>query len=146
QPLRVDHHGWQIFLAMLILWQALRPAGRGAGLLGGLFAAMLLAVSIEGLPLAALFAGIAALRWAWTGDAADRGRLLGYMAGLAGGATLFQFATRGPAGLAGTWCDSLSAPYLAAFVAAAAGTGFAAALRPARRWQRLLLLGGAGAL
>src|SRR3546814_13786065 len=40
RPLRVDHHGWQIFLAMLILWQALRPASRGAGLLGGLFAAM----------------------------------------------------------------------------------------------------------
>src|SRR3546814_12715042 len=74
RPLRVDHHGWQIFLAMLILWQALRPASRGAGLLGGLFAAMLLAVSIEGLPLAALFAGIAALRWALAGDAAEIGR------------------------------------------------------------------------
>ncbi|MBB5704811.1 hypothetical protein [Sphingopyxis panaciterrulae] len=146
RPLRVDHHGWQIFLAMLILWQALRPASRGAGLLGGLFAAMLLAVSIEGLPLAALFAGIAALRWALAGDAADRGRLLGYMAGLAGGAILFQFATRGPPGLAGTWCDSLSAPYFAAFVAAAAGTAATVALRPARPWQRLLLLSGAAAL
>jgi len=146
RPLRVDHHGWQIFLAMLILWQALRLAGRGAGLLGGLFAAMLLAVSIEGLPLAALFAGIAALRWALTGGAADRDRLLAYMAGLAGGAILFQFATRGPAGLAGAWCDSLSAPYLAAFVAATAGVGLAVALRPARSWQRLLLLSGAAAL
>src|SRR3546814_1310814 len=60
------------------------------------------------------------IRGALAGDAADRGRLLGYMAGLAGGAILFQFATRGPAGLAGSWCDSLSAPYLAAFVVAAA--------------------------
>src|SRR3546814_14671127 len=73
------------------------------------------------LPMAALFAGIAALRWALNGDAANRDRLLGYMGGLAGGAILFQFATRGPAGLAGAWCDSLSAPYLAAFPVAAAG-------------------------
>lgn len=146
RPLRVDHHGWQIFLAMLILWQALRPASRGAGLLGGLFAAMLVAVSIEGLPMAALFAGIAALRWALNGDAANRDRLLGYMGGLAGGAILFQFATRGPAGLAGAWCDSLSAPYLAAFAVAAAGSGVAVALRPSRPWLRLLLLGGAAVL
>src|SRR3546814_9603181 len=26
RPLRVDHHGWQIFLAMLVMAQALRPA------------------------------------------------------------------------------------------------------------------------
>src|SRR3546814_6423946 len=69
RPLRVDHHGWQIFLAMLILWQALRPASSGAGLLGGLFAAMLLAVSIEGLPRAVWLDGFAALRWALAGDA-----------------------------------------------------------------------------
>src|SRR3546814_7701063 len=50
----------------------------------------------------------------------DRARLCGYMGALAGGAILLQFATRGPAGLTGSWCDSLSAPYMAAFVAAAA--------------------------
>ena len=145
RPLRVDHHGWQIFLAMLMLWQALRPASRGAGLLGGLFAAMLVAVSIEGLPLAALFAGLAALRWAWNGDAADRDRLTFHMAGLAGGALFFQFATRGPAGLVGSWCDSLSLPYIAAFAAAGAGTALAVALRPARRWVRIALLALAAA-
>ena len=26
RPLRIDHHGWQIFLAMLVMAQALRPA------------------------------------------------------------------------------------------------------------------------
>ena len=43
RPLRVDHHGWQIFLAMLIMAQALRPASWRAGLWGGLFGAALLA-------------------------------------------------------------------------------------------------------
>lgn len=146
RPLRVDHHGWQIFLAMLLLWQALRPASRSAGLFGGLFAAMLVAVSIEGLPLAALFAGLAALRWALNGSARDRDRLLFQMGGLAGGAWLFQFAARGPAGLVASWCDALSAPYLAALTVAAAGTGIAVALHPVRPWVRLLLLGSAAAL
>lgn len=145
RPLRIDHHGWQIFLAMLIIAQALRPATWRAGLLGGLFAAALLAVSIEGLPIVTLFAGLAALRWALHGRDDDRARLCGYMAALAAGGLLFQFVTRGPAGLAGHWCDSLSAPYMAAFVAAAAVTFAAAAATPGRPWVRFLLLGLAGA-
>lgn len=144
RPLRVDHHGWQIFLAMLIMAQALRPATWGAGLLGGLFAAALLAVSIEGLPIVALFAGLAALRWALHGRADDRTRLCGYMGALAGGALLLQFATLGPVGLFGSWCDSLSAPYMAAFAAAAAVTFAVARANPGQPWVRFLLLGLAG--
>ncbi|HWT43422.1 MAG TPA: hypothetical protein VN152_12305, partial [Sphingopyxis sp.] len=119
RPLRVDHHGWQILLAMIVIGQALRPATVRAGVYAGLAAAALIAVSIEGLPIAALFAGLAALRWALHGRGEDRARLCGYMAALAGGALLFQFLTHGPAGLIGRWCDALSAPYLAAFIAAA---------------------------
>ena len=144
RPLRVDHHGWQIFLAMLVMGQALRPATWRAGLLGGLFAAALLAISIEGLPIVALFAGLAALRWALHGRADDRDRLCGYMGALAGGAILIQFLTRGPIGLAGSWCDSLSAPYMAAFVMAAAAIFAIVRANPAAVWLRLLLLGAAG--
>lgn len=144
RPLRVDHHGWQIFFAMLIMAQALRPAMWQAGVLGGLFAAALLAISIEGLPIVALFAGLAALRWALHGRADDRARLCGYMGALAGGALLLQFATRGPVGLLGSWCDSLSAPYMAAFAAAAAVTFAAARGNPGQPWVRFLLLGLAG--
>lgn len=144
RPLRIDHHGWQIFLAMLVMAQALRPASWRAGLLGGLFAAALLAVSIEGLPVVALFAGLAALRWALDGRDDDRARLCGYMGALAGGAILLQFVTRGPLGLVGSWCDSLSAPYMAAFVAAAAVSFAAARANPAVVWVRFSLLGLAG--
>lgn len=144
RPLRVDHHGWQIFLAMLVMAQALRPAAWQAGLLGGLFAAVLLAVSIEGLPVVALFAGLAALRWALNGKNGDRARLCGYMGALAGGAILLQFVTRGPVGLVGSWCDALSAPYMAAFVAAAAVSFAAARANPAAVWVRFALLGLAG--
>ncbi len=146
RPLRVDHHGWQIFLAMLIMGQALRPASGRAGLIAGLSAAALLAISIEGLPIAALFAAIAALRWALHARADDRARLAGYMAGLAGGAAFLQFLTRGPAGLAGHWCDSLSAPYIAALAVAAAAVFAIGRADPARRWLRFAALGGAGVL
>ena len=145
RPLRVDHHGWQIFLAMLIMGQALRAATWRAGLLGGMFGAALLAISIEGLPIVALFAGLAALRWALHGRADDRDRLCGYMGALAGGAILLQFLTRGPTGLTGNWCDSLSAPYIAAFVAAAVVTFAVARANPAAAWARVMLLGVAGA-
>ncbi len=144
RPLRVDHHGWQILLAMLVMAQALRPASWQAGLLGGLFAAALLAVSIEGLPIAALFAGFAALRWALHGRGDDRARLCGYIGALAGGAILLQFATRGPAGLVGTWCDSLSAPYMAAFVAATVIIFASARANPSAVWARFAALALAG--
>lgn len=146
RPLRVDHHGWQIFLAMLILWQALRPASRQAGLIAGVCGAALLAISIEGLPIVALFAGLCALRWALHARADDRARLTGYMAGLAGGALLFQFLTRGPTGLVGRWCDSLSVAYIGAFAVAAVAVLAIAAADPVRRWFRFAALGGAGAL
>lgn len=146
RPLRVDHHGWQIFFAMLIMGQALRPASGRAGLFAGLSAAALLAISIEGLPIVALFAGLAGLRWALHARDADRARLVGYLGGLAGGALLFQFLTRGPAGLAGRWCDSLSAPYIAAFAVAVLAVFLIARADPSRRWVRVLTLGGAGAM
>src|SRR3546814_4305291 len=129
---------------MLVMAQALRLASWQAGLLGGLSAAALLAVSIEGLPVVALFAGLAALRWAMHGRTEDRARLCGYMGALAGGAILPQFATRGPAGLIGSWCDSLSAPYMAAFVAAAAVVCGAARADRRAAGSRLVLLALAG--
>jgi hypothetical protein len=146
RPLRVDHHGWQIFLAMLMMGQALRPASGRAGLIAGLSAAALLAISIEGLPVVALFAALAALRWALGAGSADRARLIGYMGGLAGGALFFQFLTRGPAGLVGRWCDSLSAPYIAAFAVAAVAVFLIARVDPSRRWIRFAALGGAAVL
>lgn len=146
RPLRVDHHGWQIFLAMLVMGQALRPATGRAGLIAGLCAAALLAISIEGLPIVALFAGLAALRWALYARAGDRARLAGYMGGLAAGAGLFQFLTRGPAGLSAHWCDSLSAPYIAAFAVAAGAVFVVARIDPATRWVRFAALGAAGGL
>jgi hypothetical protein len=145
RPLHIDHHGWQILMAMIMIWQAIRPPSAQAGLIGGVAAATLLAISIEGLPIVTLFAALSALRWAIAARAGDRQWLIGYIGALAGGALVLQFATRGPQGLTGGWCDSLSAPYLAAFVVAAAGILAIVRWAPRTPAARLAALGVAGA-
>ena len=145
RPLHVDHHGWQILLAMVMMWQAIRPPSWQAGVLAGLAAAMLLAISIEGLPITAVFAGLAGVRWALHGAPEDRQRLCGYMASLGIFAAFFQFLTRGPDGLVGMWCDSLSAPYIDALLVAGAATVAATYVR-ATRLVRFALLGAAAVL
>src|SRR3546814_16097157 len=59
RPLRVDHNGWQIFLAMLVMATALPPARWRAGRLGGLFAPAAPAVAHEGLPVVGPVGGAA---------------------------------------------------------------------------------------
>ncbi len=63
RPMRIDHHGWQMVMALLALNGAFaRDARRGAWLAGAALA-FWLSVSMEGLPMAAAFMGLFALRW-----------------------------------------------------------------------------------
>lgn len=147
-PLRIDHHGWQIYLSLALLALVLRAPRASDGALAGLAGAALLAISLEGLPAIALFAAIMAAEWIWTGSLAAQRRLTAYLATLAAAAMALQLVTRGPDALVQTWCDALSLPYLAALATAALLVG---ALAPAidRRWPgmvaRIALLGVAGA-
>lgn len=117
--LRIDHHGWQIMLSAALLALALGDATFRRGALAGLTAATLLTISLEGLPMVALFAVLFGAIWAWTGDRGDRARLNGYFFALGLGALVFQWATRGPQGVLGHWCDALSLPYLKMLIVAA---------------------------
>ncbi|MBX9727617.1 MAG: hypothetical protein K2X31_01810 [Sphingopyxis sp.] len=147
-PLRIDHHGWQIYLSLALLALLLRAPRASDGALAGVVGAALLAISLEGLPAIALFAAIMAAEWIWTGSLAAQRRLTAYLATLAAAAMALQFLTRGPDALVQTWCDALSLPYLAALATAALLVG---ALAPTvdRRWPsmvaRIALLGVAGA-
>lgn len=144
RPLHIDHHGWQILLATLILWQAIRPASRQAGVVAGLAAAALLAVSIEGLPIVTIFVGVAAIRWALHGRDEDFGRLIGMTASLAVGTLAFQLATRDPARFGDIWCDALSLPYIAAFAVAVLPLLATTARAPRSMPVRFAVLGIAG--
>lgn len=146
-PLRIDHHGWQILLSLLMLGAVVRPASARQGILAGVAGAALVAISLEGLPMIALMGAIMATAWAWTGDVACRRRLLAYLLCLAGMALLLQVATRGPDALVQRWCDSLSLPYLAALVVAALAVSAGMAMLGRMRGgaiTRFAVLGAAG--
>ncbi|KQT34792.1 hypothetical protein ASG29_01120 [Sphingomonas sp. Leaf412] len=145
RPMRIDHHGWQIVLALVAVLALLgRPTPR-RGALAGLALATLLTVSLEGLPIAAAIAGVAALAWAL--DPRRGGFLAALGATLAGAAALLHLATRGP-GWATPACDAVAPAWLAALAIAGIGVAAATAVAyrtVALRLASLALVGGASA-
>ena len=133
-PMRIDHHGWQVVLALAALnGLAARDVRRG-GLVIGIALAALLAISIEGLPMTAVFLGVLALR-GFVGAPPTRS-----FAGLATASVALAVAsaaiflgTRGIGDLA-THCDQISPIHLALFGVVALGTTRLVTLKPGH-WQ-----------
>jgi len=118
-PLRIDHHGWQIVLALAALNGLHAKDSRRGGLVIGLSLAALLAISIEGLPLTALFLGICVLRG--LRNPASRFDWFAVAAGsLALGLAAIFLGTRGTYDLV-THCDAISPVHLAMLAWVAAG-------------------------
>ena len=123
-PMRIDHHGWQIVLALVALSGLhAKDALKGGAIIGTALAA-LLAISIEGLPLTALFLGVCALR-GLRAPAARFDWLFAASLSLALASVAIFLGTRGTYDLI-THCDAISPVHLALLVWTAAG---AAALR-----------------
>ena len=114
-PLRIDHHGWQAIATLWALVESRRRDGLGAAR-AGLAMAFGLAISLEGLALTAVLAGLIALRWIF----ARQAHLAPYLAALAGGGLLLSLATRHAAFAAHPPADILGWPHLLAFAACAA--------------------------
>ncbi len=145
-PLRIDHHGWQIVLALLALSGLHAAEARIGGVIVGLALAATLSISIEGLPLAALFLVVCGFRGLRAPDARFDW-LLTATAALAGGSALLFLATRGIGDLA-QHCDQVSPVHLAMFAWTALGVAalrFAAPRHLAVSLAGLALIGG-GAL
>jgi len=111
-PLRIDHHGWQLVCALAAMNGLMaRSAVRGGSLIGASLAVWL-AISIEGMPLAAAF--FAVLAWRWLRDRDQRmGLASAILALFLTSAALFM-ATRGLADL-GAYCDAISPVHIAMF-------------------------------
>lgn len=144
RPLRIDHHGWQIALALVGVAAMLDRRPWRSGLIAGAAAAVNLAVSIEGLPFVAALGGLCALRWIIHPQEGER--FEGFVMGLAGMGIAAFAATQAPA----TWfvvhCDSLTLPYVSSFLVAALIVPVARRL-PLGRAGRTAALGGiAGAV
>lgn len=138
QPLRIDHHGWQIFTAILAMTgmvpgrRAWGPAFSGAVLAAGL------SISLEILPVAAAFGGVFALRWLG-GDRASA-PLVAFLAGLTATLTALFLATRGLGDLA-QHCDAVSPALIGFFAIVAAGAALVARAGPRPLPVLVLLLG-----
>lgn len=112
RPLRIDHHGWQIVLALLAVNGLMARSPRLGGWVVGLALAAWVSISVEGLPMAAMIVGVTALRWLRR----DEGKswLISTMQALAAGSIALFLLTRGVGDLA-THCDAISPVHLAIF-------------------------------
>ena len=144
EPMRIDHHGWQIAAALAAAVALVgRPDAR-SGAIAGAALALLVTISLEGLPITVAMTGVALLGWAL--DPARRGQALALPGTLTGAVVALHVATRGP-GLLAPACDAIAPAWIAALGVTsllAAGTILAAPATPARRIAALAVAGIVG--
>jgi hypothetical protein len=143
-PLRIDHHGWQIWMAAIALGGAFDPNPRRGGIVAGMALAVWLQISSEGLPYAALFGGLFALRQILARD--HWPHFVAFAATLGAGALAMLVATRGWHAPFAVHCDALSAVYIWPLVAFAAATPLAGRLIGIRTTTRRLAVAAVSGL
>lgn len=147
QPLRIDHHGWQIAAVAAALAAISGQRAWRGGALAGLAMAIGMSISLELLPVAAVFGAVLALRWLREGSQRQKQRmwLVGFLQALALGLAALFAVTRGLAD-ATLYCDAITLPHLAVFAIAAAGATALAYAPPAPGFAIAAGLGLSGAL
>lgn len=141
RPLRVDHHGWQIVFALLAVVALMgKPSWRSGAVTGGALA-ILLSISLEGLPVTAAILGVLMLAWAF--EPSRRDEALAAIWTLTGAVVLLHVAMRGPAIFAPA-CDAISPVWIAALAVAAVGVSVPMLIPRLPLIARLGLLGVAG--
>ncbi len=118
RPMRIDHHGWQIAMAVLALSTMLWSDVRRAGLMLGIALAVWLHISLEGAPMTAAFFLLLGLRWVRDADEGDR--LFWTILSFAISSLLLFFGTQAVGLYAATYCDTVSPPHVAAILLATA--------------------------
>lgn len=109
-PLRIDHHGWQILMAAVALGGLFDPRAARGGMVTAIALAVWLQISSEGLPYAALVAGVLALRQLV--EPHEARRFVAYAGTLGIAALALLIATRGADAPWARTCDALSYVYI----------------------------------
>ena len=117
RPMRVDHHGWQIVLALAALWTMFCPDRRKGGIALGATLAFWLSISLEGLPLSAAFVVLLSFRWVFRTE--EGVRLFWTLLSFVISSFVLYLATQGSFDSAINYCDALSPAHLWACTAAA---------------------------
>lgn len=140
RPMRIDHHGWQIFCAVLALATLFWVDRRKAGLTMGAAMAVWTHISLEGAPMTAAF--FLLLGWRWLIERGEGVRLFWTLCAFAG-LSLALFLGTQPLGLGSRqYCDTVSPAHIWAILAAVAVLLPAIHFKPENRLLRL----GASAL
>lgn len=142
RPMRIDHHGWQIVFALLVLWTMFWPDKRKAGQVMGLSLALWLSISLEGLPLSVAFIALLAFRWIVSLD--EGVRLFWTLTGFLAGSLVLYLVNHGQINFIANYCDAISPAHLFACAAGALIILPAIKLAPASWLIRLMALGFAG--
>jgi len=115
--MRIDHHGWQIVLALVAMLAVLDERPRRSGLVAGAAMALWCNISIEALPFVAALGAWFAFQWIANPGACER--LKSFLAALAGASLLLFGLTHAPS----TWLthphDALNVAHLAGFTVSA---------------------------
>ena len=143
QPMRIDHHGWQILLAAVALWTMFGADKKRSGVVLGLALATWMHISLEGLPAAAAFFFL--LAWRWISDKASGQHLLWTIGSFVTASLLLFLATQRHPFTALPYCDTISPPYLVAIMLAGAIMIAAILASPSHRSWRIAATGVAGA-
>ena len=141
QPLRIDHHGWQLaFLAWTVAGLT-DPKPLRAGIVMGAFTALSLIIGLEMLLYLAAAGAIVVLIWIRDGEPR---RLFAYGVTLAGGCAFGYLVFASEANRL-PMCDALSPVWLSAMVAAGAVAILLARASP-KRWELRLALAAVGGI
>ncbi len=123
-PMRIDHHASQAVLALVCAALLIRDS-RWSAVACGICAAAWVVISLEGLPLVAVLAGLYGVRY-WFGE---RTLLPWFLGALAGASAALSYMTRGP--VEALYCDILLPGHILTFAAAA----LMSAALPLLPWQ-----------
>jgi hypothetical protein len=132
RPMRIDHHGWQVVMAMLALWSLYWPSHKRGGVVLGLALATWLHISLEGAPLSAAFFLFLGVRWAF--GRSDGVRLFWTLVAFTLASLALFFGTQSAGIYAHNYCDTVSPMHIAAI---ALGTAILLPAIHARFEQRL---------
>ncbi|MCY7399043.1 MAG: AcrB/AcrD/AcrF family protein [Sphingomonas bacterium] len=143
QPLRIDHHGWQLAFLAVGLSGLADPDRRRGGIVTGLASAGSLAIGLEMLIYLALMGAAHVLLWVSERD--ERARLIAYAVSLSGG-TVAAFLLFASTANRAAVCDALSPVWLGDALVGGALMAGLAMLRVERWTMRLALAVGAGLL
>ncbi len=118
RPMRIDHHGWQIVMALLALWSLYWPSRKWGGAVLGLALAVWLHISLEGAPMTAAF--FLLLGWRWIFGGTDGVRLYWSLVAFAISSVALFFGTQSAGLMARNFCDTVSPMHVIAIVAGSA--------------------------